>query len=293
MNTTTNPYTFPLQIIFLVTGLIGLAFTSILGWILIKKIRKSRHEDTILTLISVVFDFLASFGLVFRSVFTQVPYNIFKYHPGWCAYDNIANSFIFVFSTVSLSILSLERVLLIVFNLKLKIFVWIGLFLIVTLIPFCYSIYNSAMGYQILSQIEVLCTYRMNSDTRIFYIILIIITLGTFIVTCACYVLLIWFSSKQCLKQLELNIDKSKVYIEFRIILVKSMSFMITYVILYSARPYCWIYEWVTGTRRTFAMEYTAIIMYSLTVIINCLTILFMNKDVGKEFFKFIRLSKN
>jgi hypothetical protein len=67
---------------------------------------------------------------------------------------------------------------------------------------------------------------------------------------------------------------------------------MIPYVVLYSARPYCWVYEWVTGIRRTFTMEYTAIIMYSLTVIVNCLTILFMNKEIGKE-FKFIKLSKN
>jgi hypothetical protein len=278
---------------FLITGLLGLAFTSILGWILIKKIRKSKHEDTILTLMTVIFDFLASFGLIFRSIFTQVPYNILKYHPGWCAYDALVNSFMPVFSAVSLSILSLERVLLIVFNLKFNIFVWIGLFLIITLIPFCHCIYITVMGYQILSQLEVVCTYKMNSDTSKNYIISIITSLGSFIVTCACYILLIWFSSKQCLKQLELNIDKSKVYAEFRTILAKSLLFMIPYVILYSAKPYCWIYEWVTGARRTFTMEYTANIMYSFTVIVNCLTVLFMNKEIGKEFFKFIRLSRN
>ncbi|KXN64761.1 hypothetical protein CONCODRAFT_13971 [Conidiobolus coronatus NRRL 28638] len=149
------------------------------------------------------------------------------------------------------------------------------------------------MGYQVISQLEVLCAYQMNPDTNRFFLITIIVALGAFLVTCACYILLIWFSSKQCLKQLELNVDKSKVYAEFRTILAKSLSFMIPFVILYSARPYSWIYEWATGTRRTFTMDYIANIMYSLTVIVNCLTVLFMNKDIGKEFFKFIKFWKD
>jgi hypothetical protein len=62
MDTTTNPYTLSLQIIFLINGLIGIVFSSILCWILIKKIRKSKHEDTILTLITVIFDLLQALG---------------------------------------------------------------------------------------------------------------------------------------------------------------------------------------------------------------------------------------
>ncbi|KXN64707.1 hypothetical protein CONCODRAFT_14089 [Conidiobolus coronatus NRRL 28638] len=114
-------YIASLRIVFFVYSICGLTFTSILLLTLIKKLRKKKHSDIILTLVTVSVDCVASGGLLFRAIFSQYPYNTLKAHYSWCAYDSVINGLMLVISGYSLSILSLQRMLLIVFNFRLSI----------------------------------------------------------------------------------------------------------------------------------------------------------------------------
>jgi hypothetical protein len=294
MNSAINPndptgiYIKTLRYIFLVCSIIGLIFSSILIYILTKRLRQSRHTDIILTIIAVIVDSIASGGLLFRSIFTIFPYNVLTVHFNWCAYDNLVHTMTLVYSGYILGVLSLERMMLIVFNIKISIYIWLFLAGSLYLIPAIQIMYNIATGDVIQSPIGLVCVAKLIPSTKTFYLTLFIFSDITYIVTIISYIAIIIFSCKQCLNQLNLNMEKAVVFKQCRMIIFKSLFFLIPYMVMYSGKIYCWFYELSTGLRRTWKMEYYATLLSALTVIINCLTVLYMNKQVNKDFVELI-----
>jgi hypothetical protein len=265
----------------------GLIFTSILLYILLKKLKKSKHNDLILTFLAVLADSISSGGLLFRAIFTQYPYNILKEHYGWCYYDTMINNFTLTYSGYILGILSVQRMLLIVFNLKINIYIWIVIACTLYFTILGVGIYINTIVSPSLSIVEVFCLVKPGPSAKVFYTSLLTCTLLMYILTIISYIAIIIFSCRQCLKQLTLNLDKSKVYRECRTIIFKSLFFLIPYMVIYFGKIYCWFYEIITGNLRTFIMEFVSIILSSSAVIVNCLTILYINKEVNKEFINF------
>ncbi|KXN65052.1 hypothetical protein CONCODRAFT_13497 [Conidiobolus coronatus NRRL 28638] len=286
-------YSKVLRNIYFALSIPGLIFTSILLYILLKKLRKSKHNDLILTLLAVLADSVSSGGLLFRAIFTQYPYNILKEHYSWCYYDAMINSVNLLYSGYILGILSVQRMLLIVFNLKVSIYIWISISCTLYFTILGAGIYISTLASPSLSIVEVFCLIKGVSSSKTFYTPLITCTLLTYLLTIISYLAIIIFSCKQCLEQLTLNLDKSIVYRECRTIIFKSLFFLIPYMVIYFGRVYCWLYEMITGNSRTFIMEYVSIILLSSAVIVNCFTILYMNKEINKEFFNFITKVKD
>jgi hypothetical protein len=281
-------YSNALRNIYFALSIPGLIFTSILLYILLKKLKKSKHNDLILTFLTVLVDSISSGGLLFRAIFTQYPYNILKEHYTWCYYDAMINNFILTYSGYILGILSVQRMLLIVFNLKVSIYIWILIACALYFTILGFGIYIATIVSPSLSIVEVFCLIKAGPSTKIIYTLLLVCTLLMYILTIISYISIIIFSCKQCLKQLSLNLDKSTVYKECRVILYKSLLFLIPYMVIYFGRIYCWLYEMILSKPRTFSMEYTAIILQSTSVIVNCLTILYMHKEVNKDFVNFI-----
>jgi hypothetical protein len=282
-------YANALRIIYYVYSILGLIFTSTLLIVLYKKQKKSKSSDTILTIVAVSVDCVASGGLLFRAIFSQYPYNILKEHPGWCSYDTFVNSLFLSFSGYILSIVSIQRMLIIVFNLRISIWIWLLIAILISFTIWGQTIYQIVNENIQLSIIEVFCYGKNNAMGRPIIITLVVYTLATYFITIISYISIIIFSCKQCLKQLDLNLDKSIVYKECRVIVFKSLFFLIPYILIYSGRLYCWLYEFATGNTRTFTMEYVSIILVSSCVVVNCLTILYMNKKVNTDFINFLK----
>jgi hypothetical protein len=59
-------------------------------------------------------------------------------------------------------------------------------------------------------------------------------------------------------------------------------------MLIYSGRIYCWFYQIITGEPRTWTMDYVSNIQVSTCVVVNCLTILYMNKEVNTDFTNFL-----
>jgi hypothetical protein len=287
-NYSSEVYANILRIVYYILSICGLIFSSILLYILSKRLKKTKHSDIILTIIVVTVDGIASSGLLFRAIFTQYPYNILKVHYNWCAYDIIINGHVLIFSGYSLSILSVQRMLLIVFNIRINIWFWLTLTLILNFSLWGLDIYQIVIKNIKLSGTEVFCILSNNTDSRPLYYMLIGYTLLTYSLTVISYLIIITFSCKQCLKQLDLNLEKSVVYKECRVIVFKYLFFLIPYMMIYAGRIYCWIYEFSTGAPRTFTMEYVSIILNSSCVVINSLTVLYMNKEINREFLNLI-----
>jgi hypothetical protein len=284
INDTNGIFTTALRIIYFVFSICGLTFTSILLLILLHKLKKTKHSDIILTLIAVFVDFIASGGLLFRAIFSQYPYNILKAHYNWCVYDSFMNSLILIFSGYSLSILSLQRMLLIVFNFRISIYLWLLVVSILCLPMWALALYQALNKNMLVSIVEVFCIVKNNQIGKPYYLDIMVCTLATYSITIISYISIIIFSCRQCLKQLTLNLDKSVVYKECRIIIFKTLFFLIPYMLIYSGRMFCWFYEFSSKKQRTWTMEYVSVIMISACVVVNCLTVLYMNKEVNKDF---------
>jgi hypothetical protein len=288
-----EPYIAALRIIYFVISIFGLIFSSTLLIVLGKKLRKNTHSDLILTIFAVSVDCIASGGLLFRAIFTQYPYNILKEHSAWCSYDSFVNSLILSYSGYILSILSVQRMLLIVFNIKISIFIWLFISFILALLVWVMAVIQILNNNIVLSIVEVFCIGKNNNLGRPHYITLMVMSISTYLLTIVSYLSIIMFSCKQCLNQLNLNLDKSVVYRECRIIIFKSLLFLIPYMVIYSGRVYCWLYEFLTGARRTWNMEYISVTLISMCVVVNCSTVLYMNKEVNKDFLKFLSKLKS
>ncbi|KXN65011.1 hypothetical protein CONCODRAFT_13557 [Conidiobolus coronatus NRRL 28638] len=286
VNDPSGVYAHTLRIVYFVLSACGLTFSSILLLILGKKLRKSKHSDIILTILAVSVDCVASGGLLFRAIFTQYPYNMLKEHFGWCAYDAFFNSLILAYSGYILSILSLQRMLLIVFNFRINIWFWLGIAILMTFSLWGQAIYLNVNKNAQLSIIGVFCIAKNNAMGKPFYLTLMTCTLATYSLTIISYLSIIIFSCKQCLNQLSLNLDKAVVYRECRIIIFKSLLFLVPYMLIYSGRMYTWFYEFSTGKQRTWTMEYVSVTMISSCVVVNCLTVLYMHKEVNKDLIK-------
>lgn len=277
-----------LRIIYFILSILGILFTSILLIILTKKLKKSSHNDIILTILTVSVDSVSSGGLLFRAIFTQYPYNILKEHFRWCAYDTLVNNFSITYSGYILGILSVQRMLLIIFNIKISIYYWLLISAILYILVWSQILYHTIINNVFLSIVEVFCLIRGGPDAKTFFITIVTCTMVTYILTIISYIAIMIFSSRQCLKQLTLNLERSLVYKELRTVILRSLIFLITYIIVYSGRVYCWLYEMSTGKTRTFTMEYVAIILQSSSVIVNCFTVLYMNRDISRDFIDFV-----
>jgi hypothetical protein len=288
LNDSKEYYISILRYVFLVCSIGGLIFSSLLIYLLVKRAKAKIHSDIVLTIISVLVDSIASGGLLFRSIFTVYPYNMLSAHLSWCAYDYIVHTFILVYSGYIISVLSLERMLLIVFNVKVPIYFWLLLSLSLYLIPAIQVVYNYAVNNFGLSPLTLNCITISSPNSKPLLQTLLILGIITYFTTILSYLSIIIFSCKQCLNQLNLNMEKAVIFKQCRMIIFKSLFFLIPYMVMYSGKIYCWFYEISTGLKRTWDMEYIATLLSALTVIINCLTVLYMNKQVNKDFVDLI-----
>jgi hypothetical protein len=273
-----------LRILFIVISIINIFFTLIILSLTMRYLNKAVHNDILLTLIAVIVDLFASFGLLFRGIFSNYSGNILKLYYNWCAFDVCVNSVLLAYSGHALCILSLEKMLLISFNIKFSLYFWIFWLFVIYLANFIQAVYLSAIGNAAVSPIELFCIFKLKAESKPFYYTLISTSIAAYSLTVTSYLILIVFCCKQCLRQLEFNVPKTKVFNEARIIISKSLLFLVPYMVLYSGKIYVWIYEWSTGTRRTWSMEYTATMLSAMTVIVNCLTVLYMNEKIKSDF---------
>ncbi|KXN64869.1 hypothetical protein CONCODRAFT_13771 [Conidiobolus coronatus NRRL 28638] len=231
-------YVNSLRILYFILSIVGLIFTSILLYTLISKLKKNKHSDIVLTTIAVSVDCVASGGLLFRAIFSKYPYNIFQVHYNWCAYDTMLNNTALTYSGYVLSVLSVQRMLLIVFNIRLSIIIWLLIEAVLYFLLSSQLLYHIIINNVTVSAVEIFCLVKNVPSANPFFVTILVCTTTTYILTIISYISIIIFSCKQCLKQLDLNLDKSTVYRECRTIIFKSLFFLIPYMLIYSGRIY-------------------------------------------------------
>jgi hypothetical protein len=280
-----------LLINFGIAGFIGLTLNALLFYILckdlIKRGSKSHVDKKICTFIAIT-DICLSSGLIFRSIFAQVPYNILKVHPNWCKLDVGVITQLMNCSGYTLGVMSIERFLLICFNTKLNQYIWFFAIFALWVTQYTVCFVCVLNGFQVLTVTEISCTFMVNEtcistfySTAIFFII-------SFCSVIFSYTGIMIFKAKQCLNQINLNIPKDVVYMEFRSTLIKSLIYILVYIICFSGKCYTILFQLLTGRKRTILMDSVSQGLLAWSPMVNAIILLYMNEEVRLKFIKLL-----
>ncbi|KXN64723.1 family A G protein-coupled receptor-like protein [Conidiobolus coronatus NRRL 28638] len=264
-------------------GVLGLILNSIVIWVLMRKLKRSNTDIQICKFVAIS-DTLVSCGLLFRSIFTVYPYNILQVHPNWCKFDALITNQGINCSGIILGIMSIERFLLICYNIKLSIKFW--LVLLISIIILCFSLLIVCIinDKQFLTQLEVSCSVKSIGGCYYGFLGTTIFFFAAFTTVVISYVGIMLFKVKQCLNQLNLNIPKDRVYLELRSTLLKSLSYILLYITVFSGKFYTLSYIIITGQNRTLAMDIWQQSLISWSPIANAVILLYMNNEVREAF---------
>ncbi|KXN64857.1 family A G protein-coupled receptor-like protein [Conidiobolus coronatus NRRL 28638] len=263
-----------------VCGLTGLILNSLLLCVLVSKLKKrGAHTDVKICTFIAFADILASIGILFRSIFTKFPYNIIKVHPGWCKFDGLI-SVIMNCSGYTLGVMSVERYLLICFNIQLSIWFWLIVIFSIYLLMIILTILSIASDLQVLTSTQVSCIYSATGVGYYGFLFGTILFVASFISVLVSYFGIIVKKSKQCLNQINLNVPKNTVYKELTSTLVKSLINIAIYLLCFSGKLYGLFYTLVTGSKRPMVVEIFCQSIICWSVVVNPIILLYMNTEI-------------
>jgi hypothetical protein len=261
----------------LIFGILVLFLSSFILSQLVNK-KKPRHIDTILSAITVTICLLGSIFNIIRGILIKWPYNIFAYIPETCIGEYLLASQFNLIIVYPISLLSLERLLLIIFNLKFKDIYWLftlALFVLFHFILTCIVCYQRNF---VLSVVAFGCSIDPRSYWSFLTKYFIFAFILGFIVVTSSYITIIVVQYKRSIRsQLELNLDKSAVMRTNKKILIKASIIIICFIISYSGKISCWMYQWVTGNRRPWILDYLATFLLLMHNFTNCLIVIYMD----------------
>jgi hypothetical protein len=271
-----------------ICGLLGLLINAPIVFILSKKLTRKCHVDTQLCAIVSITDIIVCFCSLFRAIFTKFPYNLIETHYGWCTFDLLSGSQFNLISGYFLAIMSVERFLLICFNIQLSIYIWYTILVLATLPQYIAASVSAYYGLAMIVKIKVYCTVMSKSSGYIVFIIINSMFVLSVISVLFSYIGIVIVKYKQCLNQLSLNIPKTQVYNECRSTLSKSFLYIILYLLIFSGKIYSITFELITGQKRTILMDTIATCLIACSSFINAVILLYMNQEVRISFIGLI-----
>ncbi|KXN64877.1 hypothetical protein CONCODRAFT_13761 [Conidiobolus coronatus NRRL 28638] len=200
-----------------ICGIFGFIINVLILTVLWKKIKKGKvHTDVkICTVVSFV-DVLVSLGLIFRAIFVKYPYNILKYNPNWCKFETVTVTVLVNCSGYILGVMSIERFLLVCWNIQLPMVFWYILIVLVIATAQLFTIASVIADLQVLTITEVSCTVKVENLGYYCYFVSTTLFFISFFIVLLSYFSIMVVKAKQCLNQINLNIPKDTVYAELR-----------------------------------------------------------------------------
>jgi hypothetical protein len=276
-----------------ICGVLGLILNSLVLYVLTEKLKnRGAHTDVKLCAFVAVYDIISSLGLIFRSIIVKFPYNLLKANNDWCKVD------IFIVqdlncSGYTLAVMSMERFLLICFNIQFSIWFWIILLLAIFTLIYSLSIVCIVKNLIGLTTTGVTCTLVATEVCYYGFLVTTIIFLISFTVVLVSYFGIMSAKAKQCLNQINLNVPKETVYSELRSTLFKSLINILLYVFVFIYKIYGLVYVIVTGKKRTLMVEVISQSTIAYSCVVNALILLYMNQDIRVSFIDLLKRIKS
>ncbi|KXN73546.1 hypothetical protein CONCODRAFT_3508 [Conidiobolus coronatus NRRL 28638] len=184
--------------------------------------------------------------------------------------------------------MSVERFLLVCFNVQLPFYFWLMLIGLNIIPECCLVIACAATGLFTLTKLKMYCALVPKG---IGYATMMLATVSfytSFASVIISYLGIMVFKYKQCLNQINLNIPKQQVYKECASTFTKSIINMGLYIFVFSGKIYCIAFEVSTGKPRTIIMDAVSSCLIASSMTINATTLLYMNQTVREDFFKLL-----
>ncbi|KXN64764.1 family A G protein-coupled receptor-like protein [Conidiobolus coronatus NRRL 28638] len=272
-----------------VCGLTGLILNSLVLCVLVSKLKKrGAHTDVKICTFIAFADILASMGILFRSIFAKFPYNIIKAHPDWCKFDGLITIILYC-SGYTLGVMSVERYLLICFNIQLSIKFWLIVIISIYLLMIILTILSIASDLQVLTSTQVSCVYNKIGAGYYVFLFGTILFVASFLAVIISYFGIIVKKSKQCLNQIDLNVPKNTVYKELTSTLVKSLINIALYLLCFSGKLYGLFYTLITGLKRPMIVEIFCQSIICWSVVVNPIILLYMNTEIRNSLITMLK----
>ncbi|KXN71071.1 family A G protein-coupled receptor-like protein [Conidiobolus coronatus NRRL 28638] len=279
---------------FAICGVLGFTLNSFLLAVLYNMVKKGRaHSDIKLCLFIAIVDLIISIFMLFRSILYKFPYNLIKYHSGWCKFDVLFIGILLVNSGYSLGIVAIERYLLICFNIKFSAKIWFGLIALIWSGQLATSLSCAYYDFIVITKTETYCTIKGIGPCLPGFYIGVILAYSSFATVVFCYFGIMIFKIKQCLNQINLNVPKEKVYKELRSTLAKSIINIVIYFLVFGMKLYVFTFELVTGKKRSMELDLVSLILISYTEVANALILLYMHAEVRTNLLNMLKTLKS
>ncbi|KXN72212.1 hypothetical protein CONCODRAFT_4957 [Conidiobolus coronatus NRRL 28638] len=283
-----------IQILFIsITGILICIPTA---FIIFKKLKNSSiSTDLTILKIIILFDLFINFSLFTNYFLWYFPQNWLVYSNAWCRVQCILLTTPLLIGGYLISLLSVERYLLIVFNKTLGKLTYQLLAALCIIYPLSVTSYFAGTDLVVLSACGLYCTTTatglpINFGLYSSSMLGIVSTLTT----TWCYMGISIFQVKQLSKNSNnLNLPKAEAIREATSTILKSATILILYLLTHLGKTYVFVNEWITGQTRTIIADAITFNLLCYTGFIDVMLFLNFNQEVKAELGRFMLNLKN
>jgi hypothetical protein len=277
------------QILFIsVTGILICIPTA---FIIFKKLKNSSiSTDLTILKIIILVDLIINFSLFANYFLWYFPKNWLVYSNAWCRVQCILLTTPLLIGGYLISLLSVERYLLIVFNKTLGKTTYQVLAALCIIYPLSVTSYFAGADLVVLSACGLYCTTTTTGMKMNFglYSSSILGLLSTFTTTW-CYLGISIFRVRQLSNNSDnLNLPKAEALREATSTILKSATILTVYLLTHLGKTYVFLSEWTTGENRTTTADAITFNLLCYTGLIDVVLFLNFNQEIKAELGRLI-----
>jgi hypothetical protein len=275
----------------LILGIAGTILTVPVICIILKSNLKKLHSDLIMSCILCANNLIISISLFFTSIFILCGYNAIVYNDYLCDIQYITFSLPLLINSYIIGLISVERCLLIVFNIKLTNVVYLIASFILFALPFAFALRGVILGHALVSIAGIYAISSPAMSTKFpisaVYIGLGLISMATVIIS---YLLILIFRISHLNRnRVNLNISKEEIFQQKLRIILKSILILFIFIFNHFGKLWALISDVILKLPRTLLMDAVTENLLIYSVVTDVTLLLVMNNDIRQKFLKFIR----
>jgi hypothetical protein len=282
----------PFSVQGLMLGVAGCVLTVPVIYIILKGNLKKLHPDLVMSGVLCFNNLIISISLFFTSIFILCGYNAIVYNDYLCDTQLVTLVIPLLINSYIIGLISIERCLLIVYNIKLSNLVYIVSTFILFAIPMAFAIRGLALGHTLISISGVYAVSSPAMSTK-FPILAVYLGLGliSMVAVILSYsIILIFRISYLNQNRQNLNISKEEIFQEKLRIIAKSLLILFIFIFNHSGKVWVLFSDVVFKKPRVFLVDAITENLIIYSTVTDVAILLVMNIEIRKKFWKFFKL---
>lgn len=285
-----EPFLIPYSIQGVIVSILGTLLTVPVLWTILRSNLKKLHPDLIMSCILCLINLSASISLFFTCIFILSGNNLLVYNDSLCDLQLLTLVIPLMCNSYLIGLISVERCLLIVFNIQPNKVTYLALSSILVIFPQIMCIWVLCNNHAMLSISGVYCKHYAKISIGA-YVLFIYMLLGTSSLICVIfsYSSIVIFRHKQLNRnRLSLHLTKSEVLKDKLIIIFKSLLILVIFFVNHFGKIFILIREGIFKLPRTFLIDSISQNLMTYSCISDVSMMLLMNREIREKFLKLI-----